>query len=984
MRACHARSAPRVCLLAALVACSTPSKEYQPGAEDAGMPDAPTAPQGPLVVTLVASADTATADGTSAITLTATVLRGSTPVSGQLVALNATGLDDTLSAAAGLSDANGVVSATLASTHAELKIVTATAGDASTSTVVGFVAGAPDAAHSQISASPTSVTADGTSPAIISVVVADAHGNVVANQSVSLELTGSANSLSPASGTTDATGSFTAMLRSTHEETKMVYAEIGAIEISTAVAFIAGAPSTDGSSLVADHTSAPADGATAIVLTATFYDALGNPVIDQPVALAVDGFANTLTPASGTTDGNGRIVATLASTRAEAKTVTATCNGASLTAGVVFVSGPPSVATLTATPSTVTADGVSSSVLVTAVTDAHGNPVVAQAVSLALTTGVGTLTPTSCTTASDGTCTATLQSTKAEPKAVTASIGAARASAQLQFVAGPATSLVFTPSSTSGGASNTPNVAITPHVTDAHGNPIAGVAIAITASGTNASLSASSCTTTSAGTCTVYVGSTTVQYIYVYAAATGLATATGYAQIVAGPASAATSSLAAVPNTATPDGVSAILLAMKFVDAYGNPITSTSIALAASGTATTFHQTYNFNGTFYALVTATAAQSETVSATNGGLTLTAGIAFGCTGITVASTSIPVGSNPEGSAIGDLDGDGKADVVAANLSGGLTVALGNGNGTFKTPTTYTIGSNAYAVKLVDVDGDGKLDVVVTNSSSGVGVLLNKGGGSLGTETVYGVGGAQGLVVGDFNGDHHPDVAVTSYDVVIQGATTSGVVVLLNDGHGNFATASAYATGASVFISSAVATGDLNNDGILDLVTSTVTAGDMISVLLGNGDGTFKAAVGYSGPQSAYGIALGDFNRDGYLDIAAVDEAGGSFYVYSGNGTGTFGAATTYGTNDVGMEALVAGDFDGDGYLDLAGGAINGAIYVLHGSATGAFSTGVPLATASYLGQNQLSTGDLDHDGRVDIVAANQSGAAVTAYLGHTCP
>src|SRR5207253_2538010 len=155
---------------------------------------------------------------------------------------------------------------------------------------------------------------------------------------------------------------------------------------------------------------------------------------------------------------------------------------------------------------------------------------------------------------------------------------------------------------------------------------------------------------------------------------------------------------------------------------------------------------------------------------------------------------------------------------------------------------------------------------------VPVLLGKGDGTFQVEANYGTGSNPGSVAagsvaeGDFNGDSKPDLAVVSL-------SSTNVAVLLGNGDGTFQSAVDYAAGANL---NSVAVGDPNRDGNLDLAVannnlgSSDTPGTNISVLLGNGDGTFQAPVNYGAQKYPSSIAVGDFNTDGKLDLVVANE------------------------------------------------------------------------------------------------------------------
>jgi hypothetical protein len=167
---------------------------------------------------------------------------------------------------------------------------------------------------------------------------------------------------------------------------------------------------------------------------------------------------------------------------------------------------------------------------------------------------------------------------------------------------------------------------------------------------------------------------------------------------------------------------------------------------------------------------------------------------------------------------------------------------------------------------------------------------------------------GITVGDFNHDGFPDLAVAN-----EGGST--VSVLINRGDGTFLPKVDYAVGGNPI---SVATASFRGDGILDLAVATDQAFGGIAILLGNNDGTFQKAVTYDTLNNAYWIVAGDFNNDGNVDLAFTVVNGGNpgfVTVMPGNGDGTFGAGVTLTTGTL-PYGIVAADFNDDGGLDLA--------------------------------------------------------------------
>jgi hypothetical protein len=248
-----------------------------------------------------------------------------------------------------------------------------------------------------------------------------------------------------------------------------------------------------------------------------------------------------------------------------------------------------------------------------------------------------------------------------------------------------------------------------------------------------------------------------------------------------------------------------------------------------------------------------------------------------------------GYGAEAVAVGNLNPNGHPAVVVANQCmaagnctvGGVSVLLSNGNGTLGAPTTYSSGGqDADAVVIKDLDGDGLLDVVVANQcvtkssckTGGIGVLPGNGDGTLRTASTYSSGGysALSLAVADVNGDGQPDIVVTSLCAQSANCVNGLVGILLGNGNGLFRQAVTYSS--SGYGASSIAIGDVNGDGIPDLVVDDICktisncSKGGISVLLGSGGGTFQAPLIYSSDgYNATSVALEDVNGDNRPDI-----------------------------------------------------------------------------------------------------------------------
>jgi sugar lactone lactonase YvrE len=353
---------------------------------------------------------------------------------------------------------------------------------------------------------------------------------------------------------------------------------------------------------------------------------------------------------------------------------------------------------------------------------------------------------------------------------------------------------------------------------------------------------------------------------------------------------------------------------------------------------------------------------------------------------LSSQTPAIGSFPISEATGDFNGDGFADLAVIWTSSqnvnpySVTILLAKGDGTFATGATMPltgIQSSPYLI-AADMNGDGKKDLVILSSNgystTYVTVIQSNGDGTFGTlktSQAYDQGDLGGdvvagsMVAADFNGDGKMDIAI------VGGNIASGeVTILLGNGDGTFTSQGANYGSESSF--NVIATGDFNGDGIPDLVAANYFAPSGAIVLLGKGDGTFTAVPAQI-PVDTFvqSIVVGDFNGDGRLDLAFGYDGGVG--VYLGNGDGTFKQTAGSPISGAGL-SLVAGDFNHDGKLDLAGiDNYNDVIDLFLGAGDGTFTetTATPAVSTTYPGPFVIVATDFNGDGVSDLAMLDRN-------------
>jgi hypothetical protein len=447
-----------------------------------------------------------------------------------------------------------------------------------------------------------------------------------------------------------------------------------------------------------------------------------------------------------------------------------------------------------------------------------------------------------------------------------------------------------------------------------------------------------------------------------------------------------TGSVVALTATVNAGSTAVTVGQVNFCDASASNCTDIHLLgtsqLTAAGTAILRFRPGIGNHSYKAVFAGTnndAGSSSSVSAlavtgTTGTLATTTAIAETGSGGNYALTATVTesgGTLPPAGTVSFLDTSNGNAVLAAPTLGAAVAGLD-----WQNPQRITTSNLTQAVALGDFNGDGIPDVATTGGTYAqpLVILLGNSDGSYTTAPALSLPTffLGSIAVADFNGDGKQDLALLD-------AAANAVIILLGNGDGTFQMVASSPTVAQE--SNQVVVGDFNGDGNQDLAVSA----DNITILLGNGDGTFNVVPPPNSPfgGTPYAIALGDFNRDGNLDLAASYPNNHVLSIMLGNGDGTFALPNHIAAFQTPGTAIGVADFNGDGKLDLAlavndasvVGGVGDSVTILAGNGDGTFSYAPPGPLESLASITSINVGDFNGDGVPDLAVTDEFGTLI---------
>ncbi len=696
------------------------------------------------------------------------------------------------------TDAHGMAEVDLSSTVADASTVEAKINQSSDSKTVNFIADVSTAQVAELVVTQDGSVADGATANTLRARVTDAFGNALAGQTVSV-LAGNGATTAP-TVTTQPDGTVEISVTSQTAGTSAVTASINNSSQSRNVTFIADVSTAQIADLVVSQDNAVADGATANTLQVRVTDAFGNALAGQTVSVLADNGA-TVAPVV-TTQPDGTVEISVTSQTAGISAVTASINNSSQSRNVTFIAdvSTAQIASLEVTQDNAVADGAMANTLLVRVTDAFGNTLAGQTVSVLADTGT-TVAPT-VITGLDGTVEISVTSQTAGTSAVTASINSSTASRNVTFVADVRTAkiadlVVIKDGSVADGAmANTLRVKIT----DAFGNTLAGQTVSVLAD--NGATTAPTVTTQPDGTVEISVTSQTAG-ISAVTATINNSTASQNVMFIADVRTAKIADLVVTRDNSVADGAMANTLQVKVTDANGNTLAGQTVSVLADNSATTAPTVITEpDGMVEISVTSQTAGTSAVTASINNSSLSQSVKF-IADVSTAQIAMLEVTQDNAVADGAMANTLQVKVTDAfgNALSGQTVSVLAGNGATVAPTVIT-------------EPDGTAEIPVTSQTAGVSAV---------TATINNSSQSRNVTfVADVRTAQIADLVVIKDGSEADGATANTLRARVTDAFGNALAGQTVSVlaGNGATVAPTVITGQ---DGTVEISVTSQTAG-----------------------------------------------------------------------------------------------------------------------------------------------------------------
>ena len=749
------------------------------------------------IADLVVSQDNAVADGSTANTLRARVTDafGNT-LAGQTVSVMA-GNGATVAPTV-ITEPDGTAEISVTSQTAGVSAVTASINNSSQSRDVTFIADIRTAQIASLEVTQDNAVADGAMANTLQVRVTDANGNTLAGQAVSV-MAGNGATVAPAV-TTQPDGTVEIPVTSQTAGASAVTASINNSSLSRDVTFIADVRTAQIAELVVIKDGSAADGATANTLQARVTDAFGNALAGQTVSVLADNSA-TVAPAV-ITEPDGTVDISVTSQTAGISTVTATINNHSLSQSVMFIADvrTAQIADLVVIKDGSEADGATANTLRARVTDAFGNALAGQTVSVLADNGA-TVAPT-VITGQDGTVEISVTSQTAGISTVTATINSSSQSQNVTFIADVRTAqiaelvVIKDGSAADGATANT----LQARVTDAFGNALAGQTVSVLAG--NGATTAPTVTTQPDGTVEISVTSQTAG-ISAVTASINNSSQSRNVTFIADVRTAQIADLVVIKDGSEADGATANTLRARVTDAFGNALAGQTVSVTAGNGATVAPTvTTQPDGTAEISVTSQTAGVSAVTASINNSSQSRDVTFIADISTAQIADLVVikdGSEADGATANTL----RARVTDAfgNALAGQTVSVMAGNGATVAPAVTT-------------QPDGTVEISVTSQTAGISAVTASINSSSQSRDV--------TFIADVRTAKIAELEVIRDNAVADGSTANTLQVKVTDANGNTLAGQTVSVlaGNSATVASTVTT---KPDGTVEISVTSQTAG-----------------------------------------------------------------------------------------------------------------------------------------------------------------